>query len=390
VRPTRPPGRRRAIDGHGAGHDPASSISLNDVSATEGAGAQARFTISVSPVNSQPLTFTYATANETATAGLDYLAKSGSVTVPPLTASVTLDVGVLPDFLLEPSETFTLTLTPTSARATMARGTGRATIADTPPPTFRGDFNGDGKPDIVWRHATSGDNHLWYLDHVTLTGQAALPPVTDPAWLIVATGDFNADGHTDLIWRNAVTGDNAVWFLQGATLVLNQALFPTVSDLNWQIVAAADINRDGKPDLIWRNRVTGYNAVWFLDGITYVSEALLDPVTNLAWQIVAAGDFNGDGKADLVWRNTTTGSNVVWYLDGTTFLAQAWLPPLADTSWEPGMAADLDGNGTLDLVWRRPTTGENVVWYLDGVTLLSQAALPPLAGADWHIQRDRR
>jgi hypothetical protein len=58
-------------------NDPASSVSINDASATEAAGAHARFTIGVSPVNSQPLTFTYATAKETATGGLDYPRRAG-------------------------------------------------------------------------------------------------------------------------------------------------------------------------------------------------------------------------------------------------------------------------------------------------------------------------
>ena len=38
----------------------------------------------------------------------------------------------------------------------------------------------------------------------------------------------------------------------------------------WQLVTSADINRDGAPDLIWRNSATGQNVVWYLGRTTYV------------------------------------------------------------------------------------------------------------------------
>ena len=49
-----------------------------------------------------------------------------------------------------------------------------------------------------------------------------------------------------------------MWYLNGATLV-GAADLPTVADTNWQLVASADINRDGTSDLIWRQRVSGAN-----------------------------------------------------------------------------------------------------------------------------------
>jgi len=128
------------------------------------------------------------------------------------------------------------------------RGTGRATLADAPPPSLRGDFNGDGNPDVVWRNTTTGENELWYLQNTTLVGAAVLPTVADTAWQIVAVADLNANGKPDLVWRNSVTGYNVIWLLDGATF-LGQVLLPPIPDLTWQIVAAADINRDGKPDV---------------------------------------------------------------------------------------------------------------------------------------------
>ena len=89
---------------------------------------------------------------------------------------------------------------------------------------------------------------------------ANLPAVTDTNWQVVANADINRDGASDMIWRNRVTGQNLVWYLNGSTLLF-AANLPTVTDTNWQIVVSADINRDGASDLIWRNRATGQNAV---------------------------------------------------------------------------------------------------------------------------------
>ncbi len=47
--------------------------------------------------------------------------------------------------------------------------------------------------------------------------------------------DFNANGKPDLVWRNYSTGQNVVWIMNGATYLYNAAL-PSVADTNWQLV----------------------------------------------------------------------------------------------------------------------------------------------------------
>jgi hypothetical protein len=38
-------------------------------------------------------------------------------------------------------------------------------------------------------------------------------------WIPMVTGDFNADGHPDIMWRHASTGAISVWFMSGRTRV---------------------------------------------------------------------------------------------------------------------------------------------------------------------------
>ncbi|WP_146066533.1 hypothetical protein [Candidatus Venteria ishoeyi] len=59
--------------------------------------------------------------------------------------------------------------------------------------------------------------------------------VTDANWQITGAGDYNADGKLDLVWHHATTGSNAVWYMDGITR-LSYASFPALTDTDWQIV----------------------------------------------------------------------------------------------------------------------------------------------------------
>ena len=45
-------------------------------------------------------------------------------------------------------------------------------------------------------------------------GQAQISPAT--AWKVVGTGDFNGDGKPDLLWQLPATGELWTWFMNGA------------------------------------------------------------------------------------------------------------------------------------------------------------------------------
>ena len=84
-----------------------------------------------------------------------------------------------------------------------------------------------------------------------------------------------------------------------------------------------DFNGDGKTDILWRNKGTGQNVVWLMNGTTYSSYAELMQVTDTNWEIVGTGDFNSNNKVDILWRNKSTGQNVVWFMDGATYSSYA-------------------------------------------------------------------
>jgi hypothetical protein len=196
-----------------------------------------------------------------------------------------------------------------------------------------GDFDNDGKIDILWRHATSGQNVVWFMNGIVPTGYSYLPTVSDLSWKIVGTGDFNNSGNVDILWRNFSTGENLVWYMNGATYISIDYL-PVVKDLNWQIVGTGDFKGDGETDILWRNFSTGQNAVWFMNGSTYVSSEPLATVADTHWGIMGTGDFNGDRKPDIIWRNSSTGQNAIWYMNGMSQIGNEVLQTVTDSNWK--------------------------------------------------------
>jgi hypothetical protein len=115
-----------------------SGLSINDVRITEGdAGtANAVFTVTLSPANSQTVTVLFATANGTASAPGDYITNSGTLTFNPGTSTQTITVQVAGDTIQEPEENFFVNLS-NAVNAAIADSQGVGTIVDNDVPRFQ-------------------------------------------------------------------------------------------------------------------------------------------------------------------------------------------------------------------------------------------------------------
>jgi hypothetical protein len=148
-----------------------------------------------------------------------------------------------------------------------------------------GDFNGDGKTDIVFQQLATGLLTVWYMNGTMKIGERAVTPASVPVeWRMVGAGDFDSDGQTDLVWQNQETGDVYVWLMIGTSLRLQQAM-GRFGGPEWQVVAVGDFDGDGHADLIWE-KATGELAVWLMNGTTLKSSAALTPGSvNAAWRV---------------------------------------------------------------------------------------------------------
>ena len=169
--------------------------------------------------------------------------------------------------------------------------------------------------------------------------------------------DFNDDGHADFLWQRQTTGALSLWFMQGTTALSTNSFNPNgVADPHWKVIGSADFDRDGYPDLLWWHDQLGTFGVWFMKGTTLRERAMLNPsgFADTSWKVVALADFDGDGYPDLLWRHDVTGAFGVWLMQGTDLKARVMLNPtgIADTSWKIFGVGDFDGDGHPDLVWR--------------------------------------
>ena len=218
-----------------------------------------------------------------------------------------------------------------------------------------GDFDGDGRSDILWRNTSTGDNYIYFMNGLQIVNEGYTRSVADPSWSVAGVGDFNGDGKADIFWRNGSTGQNYI-YLMNATAITGEGFIRTVPTA-WQVKGLGDFNQDNKRDIVWRNPSTGENYVYPMDGLTILpSETYLPTVADPAWNIVGVGDHNGpDGIDDgyirgrgisgILWRNSTTGAAYLWNMFSPLHVADSpcgnmgcpqgsFLPLVSDTNWQ--------------------------------------------------------
>jgi hypothetical protein len=98
-----------------------------------------------------------------------------------------------------------------------------------------GDFNGDGRDDLLWRHP-QGALSNWLANAAggwSINDSNALIQVSTD-WFVTGIGDYNADGRDDILWRNEDTGGLSNWLASAnGGFTINDADAFTVVPLNW-------------------------------------------------------------------------------------------------------------------------------------------------------------
>jgi hypothetical protein len=238
-----------------------------------------------------------------------------------------------------------------------------------------------GADQLVWQNTASSQANADYYGGTggaTWTGWAVLNTGAGASgWRIVAAADFDGNGVPDLVWQNQTTGQVNVNYYGGAggTTFIGWAMLNSGAGASgWKVAGAADFDGNGTPDLIWQNQTTGQVNVNYYGGArgaTFIGWAMLNSGGGTTgWKVVGAADFDGNGTPDLVWQNQTSGQvNVNYYggAGGATFIGWAMLNSGAGVSgWKVAGVAGFEGNGVPDLIWQNQTTGQVNVNYYGG------------------------
>jgi hypothetical protein len=197
------------------------------------------------------------------------------------------------------------------------------------------DFTGDGATDLLWRNQDiTGFDAVW--SFAGLRPVAALPVTpeqTDRNWFISCTGDFNRDGQPDIVRRNLATDAVEVWLMNGRT---RSAVIPLVIPgltADERIVGSGDFEGNGQLGLLLHRQGAGTARVVTFIGATAVGSRPL-PALGPEWRLAAVGDYNRDGQPDVVWRNERTGQNVIWLLRNLSLVQSVPLPDISDQRWQ--------------------------------------------------------
>jgi len=101
------------------------------------------------------------------------------------------------------------------------------------PEEFKFDLS-DGKEIQVLTEPGDVEDVEVRIQGLAIIGSAYFNTVADTNWHIAGTGDFNGDGKVDILWRSYADGRNAVWYMDGMSIT-GSAYFNTVADTNWKI-----------------------------------------------------------------------------------------------------------------------------------------------------------
>jgi ribosomal silencing factor RsfS len=185
---------------------------------------------------------------------------------------------------------------------------------------------------------------------------------TDPANASNIKGDFDGNGTTDILWRRGDTGEVAVWLMNGSTRSA-YSLGSVTTD--WEIVDIANFDGNTTDDILWRHTGTGEVVSWLMNGFTKTVHSYGN--VPLVWEIVSVGQFDADNSTDdILWRRGDTGEVAVWLMNGST--RSAYSLGGVTTDWEIVDIANFDGNTTDDILWRHTGTGAVVSWLMNGFT----------------------
>ncbi len=101
-----------------------------------------------------------------------------------------------------------------------------------------GDFNADGQSDILFQNS-DGTPAIWLTGggNGTVGLVAGAVPGFNPgtSWSVIGAGDFNGDGKADILWQNT-DGTTAVWLMNGLSLI-SGAAGPFSPGANWHAIA---------------------------------------------------------------------------------------------------------------------------------------------------------
>lgn len=217
-----------------------------------------------------------------------------------------------------------------------------------PDPVVTGDFNGDGRLDFAVANRLSGSVSVY-----SGTGDGNFPTRTDylagPDPMALVASDLNGDGHTDLAVTDPFTGftSDMVTILSGQLGGGFQTTANYIAAPFVGLLATGDLNGDGRPDLVSGSSNQNEVTPWLNNGVGAFPAFPLVPNPGVTLAAQAFADFNGDGILDEAFIGGLGAEIKLGMGDGQFGDAVSFA---AGELLSSVAAADVNGDGTPDLL----------------------------------------
>ena len=239
-----------------------------------------------------------------------------------------------------------------------------------------GDFDGNGKDDVLLRR-TDGAWTYYPMDGGSVVeagrGWANLTKRTD--WRPVGVGDFNNDGRDDVLLRRA-DGAWLYYAMSGRRVIAGESGWANLPRaLDWRVAGIGDFDGDGRDGVLLRH-LGGAWRLYPMEGRRAIAERVANPdfTGEAAWRFVAVGDFNADERGDILLRHTSGR----WRWQTSTGGAATSTHPALPRDWRWRLAAvgDVDGDGDDDMLLRHVDGRWRTHSALDGKALAGTPNMP--------------
>ena len=229
---------------------------------------------------------------------------------------------------------------------------------------FVGDFNGDTIDDVFWyEQSRSVPGIVWFGARNRQWAPVLVP--APPAQAIAVVSDLDGNGADDIFFSVA-GGDDALFSALAGSFRVEAAY---VAD-RYESFAVGDFDANGSGDILLYDRGNGFAVLWW-GSPTGRSGGLIFIGTGF---ILRSGDFDGTGTADLLWYTPGVGPDAVLYGQrGQTFLGA---PVNAGGDYEP-FVGDFDGDKRDDVFWYEPEGGGDLVWFFRPTAIDGLAVVDP-------------
>ncbi|MBA2589718.1 MAG: VCBS repeat-containing protein [Alphaproteobacteria bacterium] len=195
-----------------------------------------------------------------------------------------------------------------------------------------GDFNGDASSDVLLQDGMGNARILIVkansTDAIGTVNSASTVTGPGASWNIVSSGDFNGDGKSDILWSNNTTGQTEVFLMNGGTIATTGAALN--NGVNLKAVGSGDFNNDGKSDIMFQNQTDFSAQIWTMNGavqtgmpINIAAPTVVTPGDNFILR--GAEDINNDGFSDLLFSDSQNNVKAALLTTGGATLATVTL-----------------------------------------------------------------